>query len=522
MSKICLKYIALAPLIALVCLIAFVVPNSIRPALAEGQNQPITKTITEIGNPTITSTSYFDDGTLYYTNLGSTVGYNYDHTNTIFDFDLVFNSLQPSFAGWFGFSLKVSAFDRHNAPALEQKGYGIRLCANGVVKLTKGGLEIESKNVDPLIIDKKYNIKLGAINVGEKVNIIFKIDNVEVIDVIDEDNPYLTGNWFNMNGDGSSVSAEIITTKPERIPSYQTYTLSTLGQYPSCANLEQVSVDRYNNINFKGAGASVGFNQLLQNFSFETKINFSTFSFPANFWITARATNFNRSPYCGGYSFRFSSSGGGVWVYKDGQVLASGSLGMTLETNKDYIIEIGTVDLSITKTYLFIKCNGKIALGAFDTENPLQRGGYLNINGEGEFSASLKSSNIGLTPLQTVFEEDSDEEIVKVYFLNSIAYQNLDYNDFSIRNLKSILINDVSIYSLNQIYYSGNNSNAIDIKYYDNVLEIRKSKQIFSKTTDSLDDFSINNISIKKTSSIIGIETMTNFLLKETYYASKN
>ena len=80
-------------------------------------------------------------------------------------------------------------------------------------------------------------------------------------------------------------------------------------------------VDHYNNITLESAGSTVGFNQHLQNFSFEVKINFSTFAFPSNFYISARVSGFDRAnaPALArkGYSFRFSALGD-VEIYKEG------------------------------------------------------------------------------------------------------------------------------------------------------------------------------------------------------------
>ena len=508
-------------------LIVFAIPTSHFSSIAEsagGAPTVETKTISEIGNPTMTSTSYYDDGTLFYTNRGSTVGYHYDHANTIFDFNIVFTALEPAGIGWFGFSTKVSAFDRYNAAALEQKGYGIMIKSSGSVTLTKGGTVVHTASAGPIYTNQKYNIKLGAINQGDKVNVLFKIDNNEIINYTDSENPYLTGSWFNMNGDGTTISAEIISTKFQQIPTYQTYTLSTFSRYPSCADGGDITIDRYNNIDFEGGSSCVGFSQALQNFSFETKVNFDKFAFPANFWISARASSLNRSPSCGGYSFRFSSSGGGVWVYKNGTVLASGSLGIALVPNTDYIIEVGTVDISETSTYLFIKCNNKIALAAFDNEDPIQRTGLLNINGEGTFAVKLRSSYTGATPLQTVFSETDTEEVVKVYFQNPLSYKDLEYKDFSEKTLKAISINDSTVYSLNQLYYAMNASqrvNAINIRFYDNVLEITKAKTTYKAATSVEETFSISDLCIKKTTAATGIETFTDFVLKETYYISK-
>ena len=163
-------------------------------------------------------------------------------------------------------------------------------------------------------------------------------------------------------------------------------------------------------------------------------------------------------------------------------------------------------------------------MAAFDNENPIQNPGLLNINGEGSFAAKLTPSYTGITPLQTVFLETETEEVIKICFQNPISYKDLAYADFGERSLKSILINDSTIHSLNQLYYAledGKRVNAVDIRFYDNVLEISKSKITYKTATGVEENFTFNELCIKKTTAETGIESFTDFVLKETYYSFK-
>ena len=50
------------------------------------------KTLSDIGNATIAGTgAYYDDGMLKYAGSGNTIGYKLDQSNTVLEFDIIFD-----------------------------------------------------------------------------------------------------------------------------------------------------------------------------------------------------------------------------------------------------------------------------------------------------------------------------------------------------------------------------------------------------------------------------------------------
>ena len=91
------KALALPPIVVLVLMAL----SSLLVTISPSQNAGVKtfsetsdfsyKTITEIGNPVIAGPggSYYDDGTLYYLDTGNTIGYNLEHSDFLFDFNIV-------------------------------------------------------------------------------------------------------------------------------------------------------------------------------------------------------------------------------------------------------------------------------------------------------------------------------------------------------------------------------------------------------------------------------------------------
>ena len=53
------------------------------------------KTFGEIGNPTIAgSGAYYDDGMLKYASSGNTIGYRFDQSSTVLEFDIIFDYIK--------------------------------------------------------------------------------------------------------------------------------------------------------------------------------------------------------------------------------------------------------------------------------------------------------------------------------------------------------------------------------------------------------------------------------------------
>ena len=477
-----------------------------------------TKTLTEIPSPTIagTSGSYIDDGVLYYASTGDTVGYKLDHSNIMFDFDFV--PTKFAFPGMISLTLKATGLDRTQRAG----GYSFILYPAGTIDVKKGGETISSANK---IFEKntKHNINIGAITEETSVRLILKVNGVEVINFVDSTEPLTSGTWFNICGEGG-CSAEFHTTKKTVIPRYYTYTLSTLSQYPRTAGTVLAEVDKHNNISISSSGSTVGFNQYLQNFSLEMKINFSKFSWPANFYFSARASGFDRVMSSNlstkGYSFRISSAGE-VQIYKEKASLVKGSCG-AISTGKDYVVEFGTVDINENSTYVFFAVNNKVCASAFDNDSPIQKYGYVNMNGDGNVACKISSSDTKVSPLRTVKAEKDGVYEIKTYFVNPISYKKMTTQDFSERNLKAISIADKTLWELKNNYYakSGNEEIApFEIEFENNVLSIKLQKTLFKNSTDEQENFVPSSISISKTGKANGLDCSSGFFLKQTYTA---
>lgn len=475
-------------------------------------------TITEIGNPTIAGpgNSYYDDGVLYYTSTGNTIGYNYDHSNTIFDFDIMFNTL--AFPSWFSLTLKASGCDRTQSPNLEQKGYSFVFFPAGTVQVWKDGATLVSTAVEPINCGTKYNIKLGAVNDGNNVRLSLVFDGHEIINQVDSQNAYLNGNWFNICSDGS-VSANLISTKKVVYPDYYTYTMSTIGSYPLKAGAP--IVDKYNNVYLQNSGETIGFNQALQNFSLEMNFNFTTFEWPANFWISARTKGFDRVLSANleqkGYSFRLNA-GGVVEIYKETASLGSANVG-GFAVGQNYIVEIGVVDIDENTTNLFLSVNNQVVISVNDSEDPIQSPGFINMNGDGNVALKITSSNSKITPLQTTVEKN-EKIVLTTHFLNTISYTALEYTEFGERNLRSILLDDVSVYDINANYYALSGQNrirAVEVKCIDNKLIIEIAKTFYSNSgIEQVANY--KELTIKKTAQNSGLKCPSGFVLKQTYY----
>ena len=477
-----------------------------------------TKTLTEIASPTIagSSGSYVDDGVLYYVSTGDTVCYNVDHSNMIFDFDFIPTNF--AWPGWLSLTLKATGIDRTQRAG----GYSFVLFPAGTVEVWKSNTTITSAS-QAFVKNSKYNIKIGAITEDTSVRLILKVNDVEVINFVDSTDALTTGNWFNICGDGG-CGAEFHTTKKIVIPKYYTYTLSTLSQYPTRAGTTLADVDEYNNISISSSGSTVGFNQYLQNFSLEMKINFSEFAWPGNFYFSARAGGFDRVMSANltrkGYSFRISPAGA-VEIYKENASLATGSCG-SIKTGVDYVIEFGTVDINKNSTYVFFAVNNKVCASAFDNENPIQAYGLVNMNGDGSVACKMSSSDTKVSPLRTITTEKDGISEIKTYFVNPISYEKMTTKDFSDRNLKAISISGKTLYEIKSNYYAKDGDEKVvpfEISFEKNVLTIKLHKTLYFTSTNAEVAIEQTSLSIQKTGAKSGFVCPSGFFLKQTYSA---
>lgn len=504
--------------LALIAIILVVV-STFSGFVVQGGNEqtvePEVKTISEIGSPTIAGTgAYYDDGMLKYANTGNTIGYFYDQSASLLEFDIIFDYMV--FPGWFSLTFKADGFDRTQSANLTQKGYSIVVFPSGEVQVWKEGLAGVGGFISGLSNGVKYRFKIGVYNENSATRIFFSVDGVEIVNAVDNSNPYLTGEWFNICGDGGT-SARLFSTKKEVVPNYYTYTLSTMGDYPT-ATETGATYDKYKNITLYGG--TIGWGQLLRDFSLEVKMNWERFVAGANVWVALRANYFDRatSPNISCYSVRVGSLGA-VEIYKNGAFVSGG--GWSFVMNTDYVFEFGCVDLDENRTMVFVNINGMPVTSFVDYNNPIKSAGYVNFNGDGDVMCHMSSVSTKLTPLKTKVKQTDTEYVVETYFNNTMSYVDMKYADFSDYLLDAILLNDTAVKDINNVYYALNGSekiNAIDLIYVNNKLVINVAKVWYSKENNVETDFILNELCLKKTGDGRGLICPSGYKLKQTYY----
>ena len=481
---------------------------------------PTVKTLGEIGNPTIAgSGAYYDDGMLKYATSGNTIGYQFDQTATVLEFDIIFDYIQ--FPGWFSLTFKASGFDRTQSSNLTQKGYSIIVYPTGKVEVRKPELQTAvTGTIAGFAEGVKYRFKVGVYNDNDVARIYFSVDDTVVLDAVDETNAYLTGKWFNICGEGGT-SARLYSTKKEIVPDYYTYTLSTLGDYPTCT-ATGASYDRYKNIQLRGG--TIGWKQGLKNYSVEMNMRWANFGAGANVWVSMRSGGFERanSPNLEnkGYVVRIARAGS-IELYKNGTKCVSGSWKYTQD--KDYVFEFGCVDLDENRTLVFVYVNGVAAATMVDENTPISKAGYLVMNGDGAVDCRLTSVSTKLTPLRTKVTETQTAYVLETYFNNTLSHTDMQYEDFSDVLLDSILINGTGIKDVNNAYYAKLDEQtlrAVDVAYENNKLIITVQKQTYIKANDEQSSFAVEELALKKTGLNTGLVCPSGYVLKQTYYYS--
>ncbi len=473
------------------------------------------KTISELGNAVIAGSAVYVDGMLKYSGRGDTVGYKGDYSNTLVEFDVVFDFLK--FPAWFSLTFKASGFDRTQSSNLTQKGYSILIYYSGKVEVKKPGLTETIGKINNLSEGTKYRIKAGAYNEGEFVRIYLSVDGVEIINALDQVDPYLTGAYFNICGDGGT-SARLYSTKKEIVPNYYTYTNSTMGSYPT-TTASSVTYDKYKNVHLLSSAGTFGWWQGLKYFSFETKLNWSKFGNGANLWVAMRAESFDRVTTAhSGYSVRIGRAGV-IELYKNGSKITNGKWKFVIDT--DYVFEFGVVDLDENRTMVFVNVNGDPAVTMIDDNAPLQRRGWFNINGDGAIDCTFKSVSTKVTPLVTKVIDNQSYYSIETYFNNTVSYTDMEMEDFSSTLLDAIWLNNSSVAEWNNGYYALSNmekTNAVSVRYISNRLIITINKTLYNKASNNQTDFTFRELMLKKTSVDKGFVCPTGYQLKQTYY----
>ena len=488
---------------------AFVAALYSVPTDAETEYKEIS--LTDIGKPVFAGTgkSSFDEDTLYYSS-GNTVGYNVDMQASLLTADYTFKDM--AFPSWFSVTLKASRVDRHYSQDLG--GYTFIIMPSGQVQVVKDGVQIVTASIDAIKIYNVYRITLGAVNEGNNVRILMSIGGAEIINFIDSDNAYLSGEWINFCGEGT-VEAQIKSINRASIIDYPTYTLNTLQCYPIVTGTSSMpEADDDNRIETFDASNCVGFNLHLQNYSFEAKFNFKSFE-AGRFGIALRMSSFNRVHGSDGYSAWFYQYGR-VELYRKTELIAS-SVCVPVVPKQDYIIEMGTVDVSDGKTNVFVSVDNTTYIDFLD-ENAIQQPGFLNMNAEGNVSFEATSADTKISVGNVSIINEQETTSVCVDFINNFSLDSLVYAEFSDETLSSIIINGTSVFDLNSICSNSSGGRAIDVKFTDNQLKIIIYNELYLENGDVYNLGDIRTLELKKTRNDGGFTPPSGLILKQSYY----
>lgn len=467
-----------------------------------------------------------DDGVIYYQNTANVshfIGYNVnaEQKNSLICFDVYFENFDVP-AAYMSFALRASSIGSTLSSLVEQNGYTFVIHPNGEMQVYKNYTQLVWRYDAPTYQSgEKYSFKIGAIEQTDGVRLLFIVDGVTVYDYVDSVSPLTSGDYFNISSlvgtGGAGVFAEIMPTKEFVCPTYPTYTMSTLGTFASRSG--ELKTDIYNNLYFSSGSDTAIYDVRLQNFSFEFKVNFSKFPpTHAGFHVNLRAVGYGRanSASLGGYNILISPTQ--IHVFKVGH----GYLGLVpanFETGVDYDIEFGTVDISSEKTLIFVNVNGETLFSGYDDNNPCQRRGQIVMTCEGDIHCTMTPSTTGIRPLKVkVDKTDANYDKYDFYFNNVFANVDMDYEDISERNLKSILINGLSVVDLNNKYYGKTaEDRAIDIKIKNNVLSVMVSKSIHLLSGVD-ENFTVSKIKLQKTKGERGLKPYNDLYLKQSYF----
>ncbi len=470
--------------------------------------EPSVLTLPDLGNPSIAGNgSYYDDGMLCYASSSNTIGYRKDLTSSLVEFDIVFDYLKHP--GCFGLTFRATELDRISKAG----GYTFTMYPSGDVEVK--GVSGVSGDYSGFSVGERYRIRVGAITEGTSVRLYFSVNGTEIINELTQ--TVLTGSWFNVCGEGDT-KAKLYSTKKEIVPAYYTYTNSTIGGYPS-ATADGVVYDKYKNVTLTASRGTFGWWQGLQNFSFETKMNWSNFASGANIWVSLRANAFDRNnAITSGYVIKIGQTGNVSITKKGASISASGS--WNYKANTDYIFEFGAVDLDESRTLVFVTINGKPVCSLTDTE-PLQSKGYINFNGDGAVNCTFRSVSSKVNPLKTDVNAYQDYTEIITYFDNAVAYDSLVHEDFSTEIKDAIKVNGFSVNEFNETFYSVDGEEktlALELKYQDNKLYINVKNTLYKVQGNATKTFVFCELELKKTGDGKGFVCPSGKFLKQTYY----
>lgn len=479
-------------------------------------------TTTDLPNLVLNGQSYLDENTIFYYNYNNVNHYDgwlltEKEVNSLIEFDVIFDNFDIPTA-YFSFTLRASDVNSILSPLVTQNGYSFVLHPNGEFQVYKNYEQVTWKYDFPKIEENiKYRFKIGAIEENNSIRLLYYINDELVYEYVDNNNPLVSGgNCFNicsLVGDRNGVIARVISTKEVIIPSYKTYTVSTLNVYPIRSG--EVEADRYNNLNFSTGFDTAGFSLNEQNYSFEFNINFSSFPNQTAFYVALRSKYYARanSSDIGGYSFGIGNNL--IYVFKVGDKMLN-QISYQFEENEDYQIEVGAVDINENKTLIFININGLPVFSTYDESGPYQEPGYLLMTNEGDIISYVSSSFTSIVPLKTKVEENENYTSYTIYFNQIFTISDMIYADFIEQNLKSIFIDGISVYNFNNTY-KANTGLAVNLSASKNKLTIDIANELLTLNGESVNR-KFNYIKIKRSSKDNGLKAPSRKTLKHSYF----
>lgn len=283
-------------------------------------------------------------------------------------------------------------------------GYTVSWSANGQRHLNRGGALLDYVwNLPGFEADREYLLEFGYKHLGDGSNLVYLfIDDVLKMTFIDR----AKDGYTPLTPVSSGVPADLLTysllitngceatIKPLEKTQYEQKTLITKDMgAPAVIPTMKPTLDRNNSVSAFSSGVVAGYTTATANQSVRFTANFT--SIGSNIVFMSRAQGALDTPWGGGWT----NKGYTVYLYANGQLILSkngatlcegwATGGFSFAAGQDYLIEIGTVDVSDSAVRFFVNVNGVCVANYVDTVSPIKNSGTFVIYSTG-MAGSLK------------------------------------------------------------------------------------------------------------------------------------
>ena len=365
-------------------------------------------TLYDLGAPTLVAgTSYYSNGTLVYTNSGSTVGYNLTNNDVLIDLDLTFTGAFE-FPSWFSITFRASGFDR----TFNCGGYTYLVRPTGYVETWKNGAVLAGASgtfTDGFVVSETNNVVCGAVEENDGIHLIFMANDTTIIDFVDDDNPLTSsGSYLNFCADNvvsATIGSNNVPVAPV-IPDFNKsdYELASFVDFGSPLIAGTATYEE-GLINYAHSGCTVGYNLKDNNVLLDFYLSFyGTFVEPSWLSLSLRASGFDRTHAVSldnrGYIIMIHPSGV-VSLNKDWTPVHEETFAAGFAINEKYDIQVGAVDYEDgVRVVLYV--NDELVLDYYDFDNPLlASGNWFNICSDAGYdtvSAYLEAKKESFVP----------------------------------------------------------------------------------------------------------------------------